>query len=292
VINGLDDARLGCHPIAWERAVPFTQVLDDIASLGYAGTEGYGDYRDDPDTFKHELVSRGLEVATVYASGAFYDPARAADAVTSAIDAATFVRRMGGDVLCVATGGTEARRRTPGLHPDGHRPDGLDAEGWRTLANSLTRVGERCLELGVMAAFHNHVGTFVETRDELDTLMRITDPVILFLAPDTGHLYYGGADAVAVYRDYGPRIRYNHLKDVNAAAIEHARREHLDQRACMDIGGFAELGEGCLDFDAILSFLGAAHYGGWLMVEQDKSLKTPRESARISREFLREKLGR
>lgn len=210
----------------------------------------------------------------------------------AAIAAAQFVKTMDGDVLCVATNGDEGRRRTPGFYPDGHRPDGLDASGWRTMADSMKRLGEDCLALGIEAAFHNHVGTFVETRDELDTLLGMVDPDVLFFAPDTGHLCYGGADPVAAVRDYAGRVRYTHLKDANPEAIERARRERMTQRECMAIGGFAELGQGAIDLPAILAALGGAGYGGWLMVEQDKTLKTPEESARISREYLRQQLGR
>jgi len=292
MIQGLDGAGIGCHPISWEGKIPFPQFLDEIKALAYEGTEGYGDYRDNTAGYLSELGSRGLRLASVYAGGAYYDPQRAEEAVQNALAAARFVHAMGGTVLCVATGGDEQRRSTPGLYPDGKRPDGLDATGWQTLADSLKRVGEGCLQLGIEAAFHNHVGTFVETRDEIDRLFALVDAAVLFFAPDTGHLYYGGADPVAACRDYAARIRYTHLKDTNAEAIARARRERMVQRDCMAIGGFCELGQGCIDLPAIFQALASARYTGWLMVEQDKTLKTPVESARISRDYLRTHLGR
>lgn len=292
MIEGLEQAQLGCHPIVWERGTPSSQILDTIAELHYDGTEGYGDWRDDPEAYRRELERRELRLASVYASGAFYNPARADQDVTTAIEAARFVKAMGGEVLCVATNGDEGRRRTPGFFPEGNRRDGLDAGGWQTMADSMKRLGDACLALGIEAAFHNHVGTFVETRDELDRLLGMVDPAILFFAPDTGHLYYGGADPVAAVRDYASRVRYTHLKDANREAIERARRDRMTQRECMEIGGFAELGQGDIDLPAIFATLGEVGYCGWLMVEQDKTLTTPEESARISREYLRALLGR
>lgn len=286
----LPDAKLGCHPIAWNRA-PLDQVLDDVAATGYEGTEGGGAYRDQPDAYRAELERRGLRMATVYASGAWYDPAQADAAVTQGLAQARFVKTLGGDVLCVATNGSPERRNTPGFYPEGHRPDGLDERGWRTFAEALKRLGEGCQEIGVMPAFHNHVGTYVETRDELDHLLGLVSPDLLALAPDTGHLYYGGADPVAVYRDYADRIRYMHFKDANAEAIERARREKMNQGQCMAIGGFSELGRGAIDLEACLAALEPHHYAGWIMVEQDRSLIGPRQSAEISRAWLRDHLG-
>ena len=51
---------------------------------------------------------------------------------------------------------------------------------------------------------------------------------------------------------------------------------------------FAELGEGMVDFPAILDPLLAAGFDGWLIVETDITLKpTAFESAQISRQYLR-----
>lgn len=287
----LPDAKLGCHPIAWQ-GVPFTQILDDVAATGYQGTEGGGPFRDDPEAYKRELAARNLQNATVYAGGAYYDAAQSAEAVDRALSMARFVKALGGNVLCVATNGNAERRSSPGFFPQGNRSDGLDDAGWRVFTDAMKRLGEGCQAMGITAAFHNHVGTYVETRDELDRLMSLVDPALLALAPDTGHLYYGGADPVAVYRDYAPRIRYMHFKDADADAIARARRERMNQGQCMAIGGFSELGRGAIDLDACLRALEPHHYDGWIMVEQDRSLIGPLQSAQVSRAWLREHLGR
>jgi inosose dehydratase len=287
----LPDAKLGCHPIAW-KDVPFTQILDDIAANTYQGTEGGAAFRNDPDAYRRELTQRNLLNATVYAGGPYYDPAQSAAAVEKALESARFVKALGGNVLCVATGGNAERRNSPGFFPQGNRTDGLDEAGWRTFAEAMKRLGAGCRELGITAAFHNHVGTFVETRDELDKLMSLVEPELLALAPDTGHLYYGGADPVAVYRDYASRVRYMHFKDADAGAIARARREKMNQGQCMAIGGFAELGRGVIDLEACLKALEPHHYDGWIMVEQDRSLIGAAQSAEVSRAWLREHLGR
>jgi inosose dehydratase len=83
-----------------------------------------------------------------------------------------------------------------------------------------------------------------------------------------------------------------HFKDADAAAIERARQERMNQGQCMAIGGFCELGQGAIDLEACLAALEPHRYQGWIMVEQDRSLIGPRRSAEVSRAWLREHLGR
>ena len=56
------------------------------------------------------------------------------------------------------------------------------------------------------------------------------------------------------------------------------------------------LGEGHTDFDSVFGLMRERGYSGWITVEQNgndgSSLgRTPSECARISREFLRSRLG-
>ena len=57
-------------------------------------------------------------------------------------------------------------------------------------------------------------------------------------------------------------------------------------------GLFTELGAGSLDLDGVLVALAARSYDGWLMVEQDRGLGPPSESAAIGRRVLAASLRR
>jgi inosose dehydratase len=141
---------------------------------------------------------------------------------------------------------------------------------------------------GIKAAFHNHVGSFIETRAELDRLMQSTSPDVLWLGPDTGHMAWAGGDVVDMVNTYATRICTMHLKDVNAAAAEQARAERTDYRGAERLGVWTELGQGSIDFPAVFALLKQAHFDGWLIVETDVTqLSSALESAVQSRAYLR-----
>src|SRR5262245_48260977 len=156
------------------------------------------------------------------------------------------------------------------------------------MADVLNQVGRICLERGVQACFHNHAGSLIEARDEFDRLLDLTDPDLVFVGLDTGHLRYGGGDVANFCQTYAPRIKALHLKDVNKAVLEEGRRQAWDYQTMQDHGLWAELGEGCIDFPSAFASLRALDYTGWAIVEVDRTTKaTPSESVRISYEYLR-----
>ncbi len=119
--------------------------------------------------------------------------------------------------------------------------------------------------------------------------MRRTDPSVLGLCLDTGHLTYAGGDPVAAVAAFGARIWHLHLKDCSADVAARARQEGWDYHRAVREGVFCELGRGTVRFPEVLSALNASGYAGWAVVEQDvlPSLGTPAASAARNRDFIR-----
>jgi inosose dehydratase len=93
---------------------------------------------------------------------------------------------------------------------------------------------------------------------------------------------------VAFCRDYAPRILTMHLKDINAAVAEQGRAAEWDYQEAQRHGVWTELGQGAIDFPAILEILRGAGFSGWLIVETDVTqLPSALESAQVSRAYLR-----
>ena len=80
----------------------------------------------------------------------------------------------------------------------------------------MTEVGKRTADAGIKFAFHPHAWTLVERQPELDMMMDMTDPTLVYLVLDTGHATLGGIDPVKCLRDYYSRIAAIHLKDAEA----------------------------------------------------------------------------
>jgi inosose dehydratase len=70
---------------------------------------------------------------------------------------------------------------------------------------------------------------------------------------------------------------------------KQSRTEQWDYFQALRHGVFCELGQGCVDFPAVLRWMKANHYEGYVLVEQDilPGMGAPRESARRNREYLR-----
>ena len=167
---------------------------------------------------------------------------------------------------------------------------GLDAAGWETFARGAEQVARAVLDAtGLRTAFHFHCAGFVETPAEVDALMERTDPQLLGLTFDTGHFAYGGGSPVAGLRAHADRIWHVHFKDCHAQVAAQARQEGWDYFEAVGRGVFCELGQGEVDFAAVLAELQRLDYSGWIVVEQDvlPGMGTPFESAQRNREFLR-----
>jgi inosose dehydratase len=134
----------------------------------------------------------------------------------------------------------------------------------------------------VRLAFHHHMGTVVQTEEEIDRLMARTDADVGLLL-DTGHLVFAGGDPVAVARRHGARIVHVHCKDVRAEVLAAAlRADRSFLQAVLD-GVFTVPGDGAIDFAAVLRALRLAGYAGWLVVEaeQDPAKAHPLTYARL-----------
>ena len=150
-----------------------------------------------------------------------------------------------------------------------------NAAGWREIAATLNRIGERCRDRGILFGYHNHAFEFpivAEANGDrgIDILLGQTDSELVFWEPDVYWVHKGGADPALMIRQFKGRVPITHLKD-----------ETKDERQT-----FAEVGEGSLDWPAILQSSEEAGVE-WHCVEQDRCDRDPLESVRISLNNLR-----
>lgn len=278
---------LGCSQITWRRGATPEQILKEIAAVGYRGAPaGYRDGLSAAEV-KAQFAESGLQPAPGYLSGKFYERTHTAALLEQARQNAAFSQAIGCGQLFVAVDCFAERFAVAG-HETANRADQLSAEQYTVLAETLDEVGRICRGSGVQACFHNHAGSFIETRDEFDRLLAMTDPGLLFIGLDTGHLRYGGGDVADFARTYASRIKALHLKDVNPSILEEARRQKWDYHTAQQHGLWAELGEGCIDFPSVFTSLRDADYTGWAIAEIDFTmLPTAEESIRKSYTYLR-----
>jgi inosose dehydratase len=293
--------RLANAPCSWgvlefDRAsatVPFDRMLDELAEAGYAGTElgDWGYMPTDAATLSHELGRRGLTLVGAFVPVAFAEPREHARGVETAVLVARLLEQTGGAGAVVVLSDDNGRVPLRAKHAGRIRPEqGLSAGQWNVFAGGAERVAERVrCDTGLRTVFHPHCGGYVETPAEIDELMRRTDPALLGLCLDTGHIVFGGGDPLDVLGRYAPRVWHVHFKDCDRTVADQARREGLAYEDAVRRRLFCELGAGQVDFRRVVEALERSGFDGWAVVEQDvfPGRGTPAESARASRAFLR-----
>lgn len=281
--------KLGIHPINWVGEdvkehgadTTFEQIVDDIQKLGLTGTEMGRKYPTDINVLKKELSERGIRLVSQWKSVLFSDPAYREEELEAFRKHVQFLKEMGSTVISTAEVGGSLHfdpRRTP----NEKEVLRLDEAGWQSLAEGLNRAGAIAQEYGLKLTYHHHGGTVVESPEEIDRLMELTDPSLVYLLFDTGHTYYGGGDPLTVLRKHYDRIAYIHLKDIRQAVLDEARAEQVDFVTCIRKGVFTVPGDGCLDFAPIFKELLTREYTGWAMLEgeQDPAAHNPYEYAK------------
>lgn len=288
---------IGCALNTWKNvpapAPDWEEVaLREIAQVGYAGAPTIVGAEQTPTEAVARYTRYGLKNAPGYFGGTFQPPERRDRVLEEARHYARYMREVGCTELYVAAGGGnyvtrrgKTRRELAGrITPE----DALPEDELARYAALIDEIGAIALAEGVRACFHNHVGTIIETRAEMDRLLALTDPGRVFVGPDTGHLAWAGDDLVAFCRDYADRIKSVHLKDCHDDVIARGRAAGWAYPDFVRHGIFAELGEGCVDFPAIFQILRDAGFTGWLIAETDRTRRaTALESATVSRAYLR-----
>lgn len=279
----MDGFLIACGQITWRHTdTSPEQVLTEIAQAGYDGAPTSSQ---SPEETKTLFESTGLKPAPGYLGAELWDPEQIEATTERADIQARAARELGCSELYVAANLTPERRAVSGRVT---ADDGLPQSGYRTVADTLNQIGKTTLKHGVRTCFHNHVGSFIETRAEIDQLFSLVDRALVFQGPDIGHLAWAGDDVVSFCQDYANDIKTLHIKDIDRKVLDEGVAQGWDYKTFSDHGIFTELGEGFVDFPAIFSILEEANFRGWVVVETDVTQKpTALESATISRDYLR-----
>jgi inosose dehydratase len=239
------------------------------------------------------LDQYGLKPAPGYLGASFWEKEQEAQILERARLLADFSREAGMTEVYVAAGGFGAYTTATGKTRNeiaGHvsPEDAMTDAEFEQFAATLNKVGEITLEQGVRSCFHNHVGSTIETREEIDRLFSMIDRDLVFQGPDIGHLVWADTDPIAFCRDYAQSIKSVHVKDIDPQVLKEGVENEWDYGTFSAHGIFAELGEGMVDFPAMFEILENVGYEGWIIVETDVTQKpTALESATISRDYLK-----
>ncbi|WP_078408941.1 myo-inosose-2 dehydratase [Priestia abyssalis] len=290
--------KLGIAPIAWTNDdMPelggentFEQCISEMALAGFAGSEVGNKYPRDTAVLKKALALRNLEIASAWFS-AFLTTKPLEETVQPFIEHRDFLHEMGAKVIVVS----EQGRSIQGLMDVPlfkEKPVFTETE-WTKLAEGLNHLGQLAAEKDMKIVYHHHMGTGVQTTAEIEKLMEMTDPELVSLLFDTGHLVFSGEDPIYILKKYLSRIQHVHLKDIRGEVVERVKEHHLSFLQAVKDGAFTVPGDGIIRFDEIFLTLSNSDYKGWFVVEaeQDPALANPFEYAVKARQYIKEKSG-
>jgi inosose dehydratase len=268
--------RIGINPITWTNDdvpelggdTPLETCLAETKQAGYAGTELGGKFPRDAGILKPIMARYGLDVISGWYDGrcAERDVAAEMEAIRPHL---ALLKAMGSSHVVYAD--TSLGRHGAIWGPISERPS-LTPEDWPAYGRKLTQLAERFADFGVRMAFHHHMGTIVETDEEVSLLMRHTGEAVGLLY-DTGHSIFSGGDPLRLIKKHVKRVVHVHCKDAREAVLDKARREDMSFMAAVMEGIFTVPGDGIIDYPAILTVLAQNGYSGWLVVEAEQDPK-------------------
>jgi len=160
--------------------------------------------------------------------------------------------------------------------------------GWARFGGKLTEVADTVAAAGMRLAYHHHLGTVVESGEDVERFLESTGPSV-GMTIDTGHAALGAVDAVSLIRKHPQRVAHVHCKDVRGAVFRKIKAEGSSFLNGVLDGMFTVPGDGDLDFRMAMQALAEIGYSGWIIVEaeQDPAIADPRRYGELGLTTLR-----
>lgn len=268
--------------------VPFTEILDVMKDTGFTGIRmtSFPDclkrYDLTVQTAQKELDKRGLRIATISFGGPADDRTKHEQVEKSAREALGFLKEFGATELVVFTPARVPKILTP--------------ERIHVAAEFYNHLGDVAKEYGFRAGFHNHLDELVEEQDEVEMLLKLTDPKRFGFAPDTAHLQLAGCNVVDLFEKYVDRLMFMDYKDSkNTPAakdfvLPNGRTLKARSANATFMNSIYDLGDGEVNFPRLHRILKRHKYKGWICVDLDYARVSARDSFGRCMKYVREKL--
>lgn len=279
------NVHIGINPIGWMNDdlpelggdTPLETALAEGKEIGYTGFELGNKFPKEGPALQAKLAQFGLACVSGWYSGFLAEVAdgqsnvQAVDAELERCHAHMAKLQFNGAKVVVygeCAGTVQGQIDTPVAR----RPRFSSEAQWLGYAERLNAFGAQLLKrYQIKLAYHHHMGAYVESPEDVDTLMRLTDADKVFLLFDTGHAYFGGvANPNDLLKKHVKRVIHVHCKDVRTAVIDKARNERWSFLTGVLNGVFTVPGDGSIDYSEIFDTLHDAGYEGWLVVEAEQ----------------------
>ncbi|WP_438464811.1 myo-inosose-2 dehydratase [Marinomonas sp. PE14-40] len=287
----MNKIKIGINPLTWTNDdlpslgadTPLSVCLSEAKLAGFAGIELGNKFPRQADVLGPILEEHKIELVSGWYSAKLME--RSVDDEIEALqDHLNLLKALGSNVMVFA-------EVTHCIHGDqtaplSQRPKMTMAQ-WESYVGKITQVADYLAEQGVKLAYHHHMGTVIETAQEVDYLMQNTGENVGLLL-DTGHITFAGGDALEMAQKHAKRIVHVHCKDIRPNVLkDNLNRDSAFLNAVLE-GVYTVPGDGSIDYLPIFETLKAVDYEGWIVLEaeQDPAIAHPLTYAKKGYEYL------
>lgn len=283
--------RIGINPLTWTNDdlpslgadTPLEVCLKEARLAGYSGIELGNKFPRDPSVLGPILKEYDLSLVSGWYSARLLERS-VEDEIVAMQGHLNLLKTLGSTVMVVAE--VSGCIHGDQAAPLSQRPR-MTADQWVEYAKRMDKLADYMAEQGVKMAYHHHMGTVIETAEEVDKLMELTgDNVGLLL--DTGHMTFAGGNPLEMAKKHAKRITHVHCKDIRPSVLkDNLNRDSAFLNAVLD-GVYTVPGDGSIDYFPIFEELKAVGYSGWIVVEaeQDPAIANPLIYATMGYEYL------
>ena len=274
--------KIGISPIAWQNddlpdltaAYTMEQALEEARQIGYIGVERGQRMPSDTEGLRAYLEKYHIALCGGWCSGASLvnDFGAEKEAVEEQVQQFIDLKAP-----CIVYAECSNTVQGDPNTPVANRPT-LSRDEMKDYGKRVTEIAKWMTDLGMPLSYHHHMGTIIESEDDVNWFMDATGPEVN-LTFDTGHLLFGGGDVMATMDRWGDRIQHVHFKDIRPEVVEDIRANNRTFLDAVVAGAFTVPSDGCIDFQAVANFLKSIDYHGWIVVEaeQDPAKAPPYE---------------
>ena len=191
--------RIGVNPLSWMNddlpsrggETPLETALSEGRQIGYEGFELGNKFPKEGPALKAKLDAFGLACVSGWYSGFLAEDSVVAEMARCQ---AHMAKLQYNGVKVVVYGECAGTIQGQIDTPLNRRPRFADEAAWTAYGERLNAFGAHLQSTyGITLAYHHHMGAYVESPEDVDHLMAVTDPSHVGLLFDTGHAWFGGA---------------------------------------------------------------------------------------------------
>ncbi len=238
-------------------------LLEELADLGIHGVEARELCEQSGlpfETIRDCFHRNSMSLVALTGGGDFVIPEYREEIIHQNIEIAALLKKFGAHHLVIETGRRELVENKK--------------KDFAVAAETLNELGKQCMDYDIHACILPQLGQRIETEEDIDRIMNLVDTRDVFLCPDSGHLAAAEENPRHIFKTYGSCIRHVHFQDANPETNEKEKAPI-----------FCALGEGKVDFPALIEILDDIQYHDWITVTLDE-VEDRKESGKRSIRYL------